>query len=1176
MPISEFIHLRVHSQYSLLEGAIRISDFTDLCEKYNMPAVAITDSGNLFGSLEFAKACSGKGIQPIIGCIVNIAREKKDDDNQLLSGKPKNIANEHNSGSLVLLVQNEIGYLNLLNLVSDSFLKGEDCHHPIIEIESFNGKSEGIIALTGGADGIIGKDIQEGNLTKAESTLLELNKLFKNRLYIELHRLSAVNEQVTEKPLIDLAYKHNLPLVATNDVHFRLKDMHEAHDALVCIADGAYVSMTDRKTFTPEHYFKSPKEMVELFSDIPEATANSLVIAKRCSYMPEPHAPMLPHFPTEEGRTEDDELRAIARAGLKKRLDKHVFTNDMDKVTKATKEKEYFDRLDFELDVIIGMEFPGYFLIVSDFIRWSKANDIPVGPGRGSGAGSVVAWSLEITDLDPLRFGLLFERFLNPERVSMPDFDIDFCQERRDEVITYVKDKYGAERVAQIITFGKLQARAVLRDVGRVLQMSYGHVDKICKMIPFNALEPVTLSQAVEMDANLRKEQKSDEQVAKLIDIGLKLEGLYRHASTHAAGVVIGSRNLVEILPLYTDHKSEIPTTQYSMKYAEMIGLVKFDFLGLKTLTTIFKACKLIKQRGVDINIEDDVAYDDPATFKMLSEGNSTGVFQMESAGMRDALRKMKPDNIEDIIALISLYRPGPMENIPTYIARKHGKEEPDYLHPKLEKCLKETFGVIIYQEQVMQIAQILAGYSLGGADLLRRAMGKKIKSEMDSQRVMFEEGAVKNGVDKDQASSIFDLVAKFAGYGFNKSHAAAYAVIGYQTAYLKANYPVEFLAASMNIDIGDTDKLSIFCEEAKKSKIEIFPPDINKSGASFTVELENGKAGIRYGLAALKNVGLAAMEDLEKKRSKNGEYKDIFDFAVRSDNKIMNKRQLENLIKAGAFDKLDKNRKKLAESVGALSKYSQQIAEEKASQQISLFGNEEELASPEGLLVKINDWSKEEKITHEFNAIGFYLSTHPLSSHEASLRKLGIVFANELESRLSGEGGKKKIAGVVTKTIHRSSNGRRFAYLYISDPTGNLEISIFDEKLLSNSRDLIDGSAPIIIRANIRKDEGGIRILAESIELLSDALNKINYKVEIYLKNEITNCDDFATELFTTISQTKQNNSASPMTAEIKVFIPTNNNMNVEISLPKKHSLTSNKIDSISNIIGIKKVYAN
>ncbi|CAG0904864.1 unnamed protein product, partial [Cyprideis torosa] len=759
-----------------------------------------------------------------------------------------------------------------------------------------------------------------------------------------------------EPALIDLAYKHDIPLVATNDAYFASPEMHEAHDALLCIAEGRYITEDDRRKVTKEHHFKTPDEMIELFQDIPEAIQNTVLIAQRCSFILKAIDPLLPPFETESGRNEIEELVEQVKEGLQWRLDN--FVNHADP-------QAYWERMEFELDVIKGMGFPGYFLICSDFIKWAKDHDIPVGPGRGSGAGSVVAWALKITDLDPLQFNLLFERFLNPERVSMPDFDVDFCQDRRGEVINYVQEKYGRDRVAQIITFGKLQARAVVRDVGRVLQMPYGLVDRIAKMIPNNPAQPTTLQEALDADPDFRLEIKKDETSQKLIDIALKLEGLFRHASTHAAGLVIGDRPLHELVPLYRDPRSDMPVTQFNMKYVEQAGLVKFDFLGLKTLTVVQKAVKFIKETtGKEYDIL-KIELDDKKSYDLMSSGISTGVFQLESTGMKDVLRKMKPSRFEDIIALVSLYRPGPMDNIPKYISIKDGHEEPDYLHPKLKPILEETFGIMIYQEQVMQAAQLLAGYTLGGADLLRRAMGKKIKAEMDLERQKFIDGSAEhNHVPAEQASVIFEQINKFAGYGFNKSHAAAYALIAYQTAWLKANYPVEFMAASMTLDAGNTDKLSVFKQELDRMGVELLPPDINKSDVMFTVE--DGK--IRYALAALKGVGEGAMEKLLEERRANGSYKDMADFIGRLDTKVMNKRQFDGLVCAGAFDCFNPNRAELYGNIEMLLRHAHSLTEERESGQSSLFGGEA-VGSEMPNYAPTEPWDQLEKLANEFGA---------------------------------------------------------------------------------------------------------------------------------------------------------------------------------------------------------------
>lgn len=829
-----FIPLRNHTTYSLCKGAIKVADLVAIAAAEKLPALGIMDSQNLFAALEFSSACKKSGIQPILGCeiLVNFS----DNSNKNMS----NLDIEKSLCVFPLIARNQQGYENLMYLVSHSFLNRQNGISPNISFELLKEKSAGLIALSGGVSGVIAKLLLEDQEKKAAELIENFIQIFPENFYIEITRHKTKNEEALEEKFIELALKHNLPLVATNDVYFLTPEMHEAQDILSCIGEGIVVFEANRKRFSPEQYFKNQETLKKLFSDIPEAIENTVNIAKKCHVMAFERPPTLPKFSNELGFDESQELKNQSYEGLKIKLARKFELEETSDEKQKEITEQYFARLDFELAVITKMNFSGYFLIVSDFIKWAKSNQIPVGPGRGSGAGSIVAWALQITDLDPIRFGLLFERFLNPDRVSMPDFDIDFCQSRRDEVIDYVQSKYGKDYVAQIITFGKLQARAVLKDVGRVLQMPYNQVDRICKLIPFNAIEAVTLEKAIEMDKDLQQAIKDDPQVTKLVDIALKLEGLNRHASTHAAGVVIGDKPLHEICALYNDQGSTMPAVGYSMKYAENAGLVKFDFLGLKTLTTIFEAVKLIeKTRGVKIDIS-NIRLDDEQTFKMLATGDSIGVFQIESSGMRSVLRQMKADKIEDIIALISLYRPGPMDNIPTYVRRKHGLEPINYPHPLLESCLKETYGVIVYQEQVMEIAKVLAGYSLGAADLLRRAMGKKIKEEMDQQRAIFTSGAMKNGVPEKQAGEIFDLVDKFAGYGFNKSHAAAYALISYQTAFLKAHFLPEFLTASINLEIDNTDKINIFLQVAKSHGIPVLPPSLNESEAYFSVEKIN------------------------------------------------------------------------------------------------------------------------------------------------------------------------------------------------------------------------------------------------------------------------------------------------------------------------------------------------
>jgi len=1100
MSHADFVHLRVHSAYSLSEGAIKIKQLVELCKRQAMPAVAVTDSGNLFGALEFALAARDAGIQPIIGCQLGISREEQTGG---LSGANRSGLRPP-PDQLVVLAQSEIGYRNLLTLTSRAYLDGEPGDAPQLPLASLDGRTEGLIALTGGPAGTVGRLLGDGQQEAAETALLQLQALFPGRLYVELQRHDMPAEARIEDRLVDLAYEHDLPLVATNEAFFANRDMFDAHDALLCIAEGAYVGETSRRRLTPEHYFKTAAEMRAKFADLPEAVDNTLVIARRCAFMPAARQPILPAFPVEPGRSEAQEMRERAATGLEQRLAAHVWRADMDEAARAQAAKPYRQRLEFELGVIEQMGFPGYFLIVADFIQWAKAQGIPVGPGRGSGAGSVVAWSLTITDLDPLRWGLLFERFLNPERVSMPDFDIDFCERRRDEVIRYVQQKYGRDRVAQIITFGSLKARAVLRDVGRVLQMPYGQVDRLCKLVPNNPANPVTLQQAIEREPLLQRLRDEDESVGRLIGIAQKLEGLYRHASTHAAGVVIGDRPLDELVPLYRDPRTDMPATQFNMKYVEQAGLVKFDFLGLKTLTVLTLAQDMLRERGVDIDFL-DLPLDDTKTYQVLSRAEATGIFQLEGSGMRDVLRRLKPDRFEDIIAVVALYRPGPMDNIPRYIACKHGEEQPDYLYPSLEGILKETFGIMIYQEQVIQIAQTLSGYSLGGADLLRRAMGKKIKSEMEAQRKGFIDGAVARGVPEAKAAQIFDQVDKFAGYGFNKSHAAAYALVAYQTAWLKANYPVEFFAASMTLDLGNTDKLNVFKQELDRLKIKLLPPDINRSGARFTVEaLPDGSRAIRYALAAVKNVGMGAMESLIAARDAKGPFRDVFDFTSRLDAQILNKRQLENLVYAGAFDRLNPNRRQTFDSIELILRHAQSAANDRDSQQVSLFGDLEPAGGRRFALPVVEDWPALEKLAHEFEAIGFYLSAHPLDAYGPSLKRIDVVRYGDVPAWLASRPAstRAKLAGVVVSRQERTSaRGNRFAFVQLSDQSGVYEATIFSD-LLAISREHLEVGRTILLTVDVRSEEDSLRLTAQQIRPLDEAVAHAAAGLRIFVKD--------------------------------------------------------------------------
>jgi len=1095
MSHADFVHLRVHSAYSLSEGAIRVKELMGLCQNFKMPAVAVTDTNNLFGALEFSLSAADSGVQPIIGGQIAVSREGGENP---AMGRTVSVQRPDQA---VLLVQNDVGYRNILKLLSTAYMESDNVEDPQVTLEDLEKYSDGLILLTGGIHGPVGRLLVDGQNEHAEACLDRLAKAYSDRLYVELQRHGLKEEAQVEPRLIDMAYAKNLPLVATNEAFYPGRDMFQAHDALICIAESAYISQDQRRRLTPDHYFKSPEEMKVMFADVPEAIANTLVVARRCAYKVERVNPILPPFDCGDGLNEEDELRKQALEGLDKRLEAQVFTPDLSDEEKEAIARPYRERLEFELGVIIQMGFPGYFLIVADFIQWAKDHGIPVGPGRGSGAGSVVAWVLTITDLDPLRFGLLFERFLNPERVSMPDFDIDFCQDRRDEVIKYVQDKYGRDHVAQIITFGKLQARAVLRDVGRVLEMPYGQVDRICKMVPNDPGKALTVPEAVEAEPDLRRMIKEEHEVARLIEIAKPLEGLYRHASTHAAGVVIGDRPLDQLVPLYRDPRSDMPVTGFNMKFVEQAGLVKFDFLGLKTLTVLATAVKFALEGGHIIDLS-AVPLDDVASFELLQRAETQGVFQLESAGMKDQLRGLRPTTFEDIIAIVALYRPGPMENIPSYIRRKHGEEEPDYLYPTLEPILKETFGIMIYQEQVMQIAQVLSGFSLGGADLLRRAMGKKDQAEMDKQRAMFIEGAEARGVPAAKAGEIFEQVNKFAGYGFNKSHAAAYALVAYHTAYMKANFPYEFMAASMTLDLGNTDKLNAYRQELDRMEVKLLSPDINASETYFKVERDrDGKpTAIRYALAALKNVGEAAMASLIEEREKNGPFKDLEDFAGRLDTHQVNKRQMENMVRSGTFDSLNPNRKQLHTGIEAIMGEASAQQSERESNQIGLFGGGDQ-PKQSIRLTDMPDWPPMERLREEFDAIGFYLSAHPLDSYGKSLQRLDVVPYSKVLAR--GQAGNFTLAGTVVSIKNRiSQKGNRYAFVTFSDASGSYEVTMFSETL-SAAAELLEPGTAVLIKATAQFEGETARMTAQSVRGLDKLAAQTSAGLQITITDD-------------------------------------------------------------------------
>jgi DNA polymerase III subunit alpha len=1088
-----FVHLHVHSSYSLREGAMSVARLARLAHADAMPALAITDSNNLFGALEFSEKLAKEGVQPIPGLQISI--DFRDGAVRAPRGEASACL-----ASIVLLAQDADGYSNLMYIASCAWLDPEPGDPPHVGIGSLEGRTKGLIALTGGPSGPIDRAFADDRGELASTRLAALEKRFPGRLYFEIQRHGLASERAIEPRLLDLAYRASLPIVATNEVFFAAASDYEAHDALICIADGTVVSDGARRQLSPEHRFKSRAEMIALFADLPEAPRNSVEIALRCSYRPRARKPILPRFAVNGGvEAEAQELRAEAEAGLAARLAAHGPAAGF---TAA----DYRARLAFELDVIVKMNFPGYFLIVADFVKYAKSRDIPVGPGRGSGAGSLVAFALTITDLDPIRFGLLFERFLNPERVSMPDFDIDFCQERRDEVIAYVRRRYGNDKVAQIITFGSFLARGVMRNAGRVLEMPLGQMDRLAKLVPHNPAAPVSLKQAIEAEPRLKAAAANEPRVAKMLQIAQTLEGLYSNASTHAAGIVISDRPLEELVPLYRDPKSDMPATQFNMKWVEPAGLVKFDFLGLKTLTIVANCLKLLRRRGIMVDLA-KIPLDDKQTFAMLERGETVGVFQLESAGMRKALVDMRADRFEDIIALVALYRPGPMANIATYCAVKRGEEVPDYIHPKIAPILKETFGVIIYQEQVMQIAQVLAGFSLGEADILRRAMGKKIKAEMAAQRSRFVTGAVERGLDKARADEIFDLLAKFADYGFNKSHAAAYALIAYRTAWFKANYPVEFLASSMTLDKSNTEKLAEFCNEARRLKIPVLPPSVQASGADFELAECNGEPAIRYALAAIKGVGEAQARTLgaingsgEAARSEMPAFQDLTDFAIKLSPRDINKRMLESLASAGAFDELEPDRARVYAGAEAILAAAQRHQDEQLAGQCVLFGgeNREPIVLP-----KVEPWPLTERLRREFESVGFFLSGHPLDAHAAILARLRVQRWAEFASAVKqGASAARLAATVLERHERRTKSGAKMGIITLSDQSGQYEAILFQDGL-NQFRDLLEKGASVLVCLQASLEGEDVRARIASVEPLDAAASRIGTNLRVFFHDK-------------------------------------------------------------------------
>ncbi len=1073
----KFNHLKIHTQYSICEGAIKIDKLKDFCKENKIQCLGLSDTSNLCGALEFAENISKVGTQPIIGTQINFKYEDT-------------------TGLLPLIALNEKGYKRIINLSSKSYLENDNLSDPHLDIKELLIETEGVIILSGTIHGLFGKLFEKGRLEEISKLYQAISKKFNDRFYLEIQRHGDQNEIAFEKFNLQQSSKLNIPIIATNEVYYLTNDMHEAHDALTCIGSKTYVNEKNRVKYSNQHYFKSDEEMSSLFSDLPEALKNNFNLPFRCNFRPQFSKPILPNISSEKDGSADLILKKDSFDGLKQKFLKIFKIEENDLETNENFLK-YKDRLDHELKIIIEMKYPSYFLIVSDYIKWAKSNDIPVGPGRGSGAGSLVAWCLSITDVDPIKFNLIFERFLNPDRISMPDFDIDFCEEKRDLVFEYLTTKY-KESVAHIITFGKLKARMVIRDVGRVLGLPYGFVDSISKMIPFDPSRPLTLTECINNEPRLQKLVKEDPRVKKLTDLSLKLEGLNRNVATHAAGVVIADKKLTETVPLYKDASANLllPSTQFDMYSAENAGLIKFDFLGLKTLTVINRTQKLINKKIKDFKVE-EIDYDDQKVFDLLSSGNTVGLFQVESAGMREALMKMKPNHLEDIIALVALYRPGPMSNIPIYNDCKHGRQQPDYLHPLLEEILKPTYGVIIYQEQVMQIAQKLSGFTAGEADILRRAMGKKKRAELEKQKQGFINGAVKNGIAKDVAASIFLKIEPFAEYGFNKSHAAAYAIISYQTAFLKTYYPKEFFAASMTMDLSNQNKLSEFYEELKRMNIKIIRPDINKCFADFKFDDDN----FYYALGGIKSVGFDAISNVVKERIDNGEFKSINDFLNRVNPKDINKLQLEGLVKAGAFDGLENNRNSLFSSIPNFILKTKNIHENKIANQIDLFSSDDEQDNE--IILNVEDWKFEERLSREFEAIGFFISDHPLNQFKEIFDDYKIVDYSGFNSDDNIK--EANIAATLLKlTERKTAKGNSYAVIKFTDLSSVFELFIFSDILELNREALVEGSSLIItLSKSISNDENRFkRINVLKIASLKNLFNKPVSSITFNLKS--------------------------------------------------------------------------
>jgi len=1130
----EFNNIKVHTQYSICEGAIKIDELADYCKTNKIKAIGLADSYNLCGALEFAEKISKVGTQPIIGTQINLLYE--------------NII-----GKITLYAISEKGYKNLTKLSSSSYLNNKTNYDPHCELKDLILNNEDLILLTGNYNDFFGKLFYANKLKNIETIFDELKSAFQDRLYIEIQRHSESQEVSFENYLLQTSSTYDLPLIAGQEVYYLDSSMAEAHDALICIGEKQFVDDQSRFRYSNQHYIKKNEELIKLYQDIPEALENNYNFPLRFNFKPKKSKPILPSISTNKDTTSENELMDQAKSGLKERLNNFVFKKNKSHTHDSIK-KVYEERLLHELNIINSMNYSSYFLIVSDYIKWAKKNSIPVGPGRGSGAGSLVAYCLDITDLDPIEFDLIFERFLNPDRISMPDFDIDFCEEQRDKVFRYLKTKY-KDGVAHIITFGKLKARMALRDVGRVLGLSYGHVDKICKMVPFDPSRPLTLQESIDREPRFKEEIKNSKKVEKLINLSLKLEGLNRNMATHAAGVVIAGNKLAEQFPLYIDQSSNLilPSTQYDMYSSENAGLVKFDLLGLKTLTVINKTLKRLKLKEIDLKIS-QINLHDEKVYSLLSSGETTGLFQLESTGMRDSIKQMKPNRFDDIIALVALYRPGPMSNIPIYNECKNGIKTPDYIHPTLKKILKPTYGIIIYQEQVMQIAQTLAGFTAGEADILRRAMGKKKKAELDKQKERFINGAVKNGISKDVANFVFTKIEPFAQYGFNKSHAAAYALIAYQTAFLKTYYKEDFIAATMSTELTNTSKLREFVEELKRLKITIIRPCINECFAEFKAETNK----IYYGLGAIKNVGFEAILNIVKEREKNGKFKSLVDFVNRVDSKDVNKLQLEGLVKAGVFDIFNKDRSQILNSIPKIIQQIKNINEDKSNNQTNLF-NENDDGKNDFEYIQSSSWTKKELLFEEFKSLGFYISDHPLNEYGEIFNQLRITSYKEF---LVNNDSEAQVAGTIMSIQEKkSARGTPFAIVKFSDNVGEFELFLFAE-ILINNRDKIKESESFVL--TLQKDKSILDVSKRRINLrkivsLDDIINKPYPKVTIELK-ENYNIQEIK-KLLTTEGHTEIN------------LIINNNNQRIHYNLQNARKFDFNQLKALKSKEYVKKI---